>query len=108
MTKILIRNRVEPNWRLVIEAKLHLILGSMLASISRLDLDFDRTVKQRDNQVTYGCKIVMTRSNGERYLQLSAQPDANLAIEGAIARARRAVTRLGRARVSAWGQTSIH
>jgi hypothetical protein len=106
MAKILIRNRAEPEWRTVIEAKLQVMLGSMLTHISRVEVDLEKSPAQRGSGVTYGCKLVLIESNGERHLLDNYQPDANLAIEGAIARARRSITRLSRARVSTWGQAS--
>ena len=106
MARILIRNRAEPEWKAAIEAKLQVMLGSMLSDISRIEIDLEKSSGQRGGGVTYGCTLALTESNGERYLLDNYQPDANLAIEGAIARARRAITRLSRVRVSAWGQAS--
>lgn len=106
MAKILIRNRAEPDWKPVIDAKLKVMLGSMLAHVARVDIELDRSIGQSNGQLTYSCKLVLTESNGQRYLLLNQQPDANLAIEGAIARVRRAITRQSRARVNSWGQAS--
>jgi hypothetical protein len=106
MAKILIRNRVDCDWKPVIETKLHVMLGSMLAHISRIDIEFSQIPGYRDGLATFVCKLEVIERNGENYLLYNYQPDANLAIEGAIARARRAITRLSRARVSAWGQVS--
>jgi hypothetical protein len=106
MSRITIRNRAEPQWQPVIETKLQVMLGSMLAHISRIEVEFDRIVEARDQRVTYTCQLVLTESSGERYQLCNDQPDANLAIEGAIARARRSITRLGRARVPTWRQAS--
>lgn len=107
MAKILIRDESEGNWEPVIEAKLSVMLGSMLAHISRIDIEFSQIPGYRGGRSTYVCKLEVSERNGESYLLYSYQPDANLAIEGAIARARRAITRLSRARVSAWGQVSV-
>lgn len=106
MAKIVIRNRAEPEWMPVLEAKLQLMLGSMLTYISRVEIEFAQTPVQRGSGVTYSCKLEVTEGNGERHLLYNHQPDANLAIEGAIARARRAITRMSRARVNPWGQAS--
>ena len=105
MAKILIRNRAEPAWKPIIDAKLQVMLGSMLAHINRIDIEFDRSISQCGG-VTYTCTVVLTESRGQRFLLFNQQPDANLAIEGAMARSRRAITRLSRARVNSWGQAS--
>jgi ribosomal protein S5 len=90
----------------VIEAKLQVMLGSLPAHISRLDIEFDSARNERSGQVTYSCKLVVAESNGQPHVIYNQQPDANLAIEGAIARARRAISRLSRARANSWGQAS--
>lgn len=106
MARILIRDKSEDNWTPVIEAKLHVMLGSMLAHISRIDIEFSQIPGYRGGRPTYLCKLEVTERNGESYLLYNDQPDAYLAIEGAIARARRGITRLSRARVGGWGQAS--
>ena len=106
MAKILIRNHVEHDWKPLIEAKLQVMLGSMLGDINRIDIEFSQIPGYRGGRETFVCKLEVTERNGERYLLYNYQPDANLAIEGAVARARRAITRLSRARVSSWGQVS--
>ena len=99
MSRIIIRNRAETKWNSVIESKLHLMLGSMLANISRISVELDRVVETREQRVSYACKLALVDSSGDKYLLSTDQADANLAIEGAIARARRAIIRLGRARM---------
>lgn len=99
MSRIIIRNRAETKWSSVIESKLQVMLGSMLANISRINVELDRVVETREQRVSYSCKLAIVDSNGEKYLLSTDQTDANLAIEGAIARARRAIIRLGRARM---------
>ncbi|HEY9147378.1 MAG TPA: hypothetical protein VIQ22_00090 [Gammaproteobacteria bacterium] len=106
MAKILIRNRADYDWKPAIEAKLQVMLGSMLAHINRIDIEFSEIPGYRDGPATFVCRLEVTERNGESYLLYNYQPDANLAMEGAIARARRAITRLSRARVSNWGQVS--
>lgn len=44
----------------------------------------------------YICKLEVTERNGESYVLNNCRPDASLAMEGAIARARRGITRLSR------------
>ena len=106
MARIVIRNRAEPDWKSVIDGKLHVMLGSMLGHIGRIEIDFGKVPGQRGSQVTYFCRLEVTESNGESYLLHNHQPDAHLAIEGAIARARRSITRATRARVGGWGHAS--
>ena len=106
MARIVIRNRAETKWQSVIETKLQVMLGSMLAHVSRITVEFDRVVEAREQRVSYACKVVLVESSGERYLLANDQADGNLAIEGAIARARRAITRLGRARLPSRWQAS--
>jgi len=108
MRKTTIKNRAEPEWTPVIETKLQIMLGSMLAHISRVDVEFDRDAKSRQQYVTYSCKLALTEASGEKYLVCSDQPGADIAIEGAIARARRAMTRRSRARAPGWRQASAH
>jgi hypothetical protein len=100
MAKIVIRNRVESEWQPVIEAKLQFMLGSMLAYTSRINIELDRDSQRQDKLATYVCKLLLVEDNGERYVHRTDQPDAELAIEGAIARARRAMLRRSRARTS--------
>lgn len=108
MAKLVIRNRAEPRWQPVIEDKLHLMLGSMLAFIARVEVDFDGPAEGRDGQSTYALSLLIVEGNGQRHVQHNSQPDGNMAIEGAIARARRAVTRQRRARAPGWGQASAY
>ncbi len=90
MTKIVITNHAEPDWKPVIEAKLQIMLGSMLAYASRIDIRFDRIIHKHSKRATYTCKLILVEDNGERYAVHSDQPNGEMAIEGAIARTRRA------------------
>ena len=106
MARVVIRNGAEDCWQRVIESKLHVMLGSMLGHVSRVDIALDKASDERTGQATYSCTLMVRESGGQRHTLHSHQPDANLAIEGAIARARRTLTRLSRTRVSTWGQAS--
>jgi len=106
MPKVFINNRVDPKWQPIIEAKLHIMLGSMFVNVSRIDVELDRLPDRRNRQETYTFCLVVTDGNGARYEQRNDQPDANLAIEGAIARLRRAITRAKRGRGPGWSQAS--
>lgn len=94
MAKITISNRAQPEWEPAIDAKLQLVLGSVRAPINRLDIEFERFTCRRGGLSTCTCTSVLTAGNGQITLPFNQQPDANLAIEGAIAGARRAITRL--------------
>ena len=107
MAKIIIRNRIESEWQHVMEAKLQLMLGSMLACTNRIDIELVRGIASQDQSPTYTCKLLLLEDNGERYVLRTDQPDAGLAIEGAIARARRAMIRRSRARTTGWRQQSV-
>jgi len=96
MAKILIRNRVEHDWKPVIEAKLQVMRGSMLGDINRSDIEFSQIPGYRGGRETFVCKLEVTERNGESYVPNNCRPDASLAMEGAIARARRGITRLSR------------
>jgi|GEM_PF-866864 len=104
MARVVIKNGAEDRWQRVIESKLHVMLGSMLAHVTRVDIALDKSSDQRTGQTTYSCTITVRESGDQRHTLHSHQPDANLAIEGAIARARRTLTRLSRSRASTWGQ----
>lgn len=98
MSRIIIRNRAESKWNAVIETKLQVMLGSILTNLSRINVELDKVVETREQRGRYACKLALVDSSGEKYLLSTDQTDANLAIEGAIARARRAIIRRGRAR----------
>ncbi len=106
MPKVVIRNRAEPEWTPVIKTRLQLMLGSMLVNSSRVEIELWPSPERRGHRLTYGCRLTLTESNGERYLLHNEQPDALLAIEGAIARARRTMTRLKRHGAPGWRETS--
>jgi hypothetical protein len=103
MRKILIRNRAEPEWSEVIEARLRLMLGSMLGHINQLEVEFDVTNDEGVSKKTYSCTLVVVEDSGERFLFRNHQADGNLAIDGATARARRSIVRLKRSQApSRW------
>ena len=106
MARVVIRNNAEEHWLQVIDSKLQVMLGSMLGYVSRIEVLLDKKLDQRTGRTTYCCTLVVRESSGQKHTLYNQQPDANLAIEGAIARARRAVTRLSRSRATAWGQVS--
>jgi len=106
MAKVVIKNRAEPEWGPVIESKLEIMLGSMLAYTSRIDIELGRASQGKDECTTYTCKLLLVEDNGERYALYAEQPDGMLAIEGAIARARRDMVR--RSRTTGWRQASVH
>lgn len=107
MQKLYVRNMAGPEWNQVIEDKLRIMLGSMMVHIIRIDIELNRTVSSGDQRTPYRCKLVLVDSHGERYQLHNDQLDATLAIEGAIARGRRALTRLSRARAPGRRQASM-
>jgi hypothetical protein len=106
MAKIVIRNQVEPQLQPVIEAKLQIMLGSMLAYTSRVEIELDRDSQSHGKRPTYTCSLSLLEDNGERYALRTDQPDAELAVEGAVARVRRAMVRRSRARIPGRRQAS--
>ena len=98
MRKILIKNRAEPEWTSIIEARLRLMLGSMLGHINQLEVEFDVTDDDVFEQKNYSCKLTLVDGTGERLLFRNHQTDGNLAIDSATARARRSIVRLKRSR----------
>jgi hypothetical protein len=106
MARVVIRNGAEQYWQQVMDSKLQVMLGSMFGCISRIDILLDKALDQRTGQTMYNCTLLVRESGGQKHTLYNRQSDANLAIEGAIARARRAVTRLSRSRATAWGQVS--
>lgn len=96
MARIVINSTVEPHWQSIIEAKLQLMLGSLLTNVSRIDVELGKVIRREDMLSTYTIVLVLTQHNGESYSLRNDQPDANAAIEGVIARARRAITRISR------------
>jgi hypothetical protein len=107
MARVVIRNDAEPQWQEVMDSKLQIMLGSMFGDISRIEILLDKVADQRLGQSVYNCTLLVRESSGQKHTLHNQQPDANLAIEGAIARARRAVTRLSRARNTSWGPATV-
>jgi len=107
MQKLYVRNLAEPEWKQVIEGKLRIMLGSMMVHIIRIDVELNKAVASRNQPTPYRCKLVLVDNHGERYQLHNDQLDAILAIEGAIARARRALTRLSRARAPGRREVSM-
>lgn len=107
VAKIVINNRAESKWDTVIEEKLQIILGSMLAYTTRIDIELD-TVSHRDIKwMTYACKLSLEDDHGNRHVLRNDQADGDVAIEGAIARAKRVMVRRSRARASGWRSASM-
>ena len=108
MVKIVIKNRAEEKWHVVIAEKLQFILGSMLAYTTRIDVEFDKVSHIDGKWITYTCKLSLHDDNGDRHVLCNGQPDGDLAIEGAIARAKRVMVRRSRSRVSGRRPASTH
>jgi hypothetical protein len=106
MAKIVINNRAESIWDTVIEEKLQIIFGSMLAYTNRIDIELDRASEVEFERITYTCTLSLEDATGERYVLCNNQPDGELAIEGVIARARRVMIRRSRTRAGGWRATS--
>jgi ribosome-associated translation inhibitor RaiA len=106
MARIVISNTAEDCWQQVIESKLQIMLGSMLGQVGRVDIALDKSFDKRLGQTIYSCTLMVRESGGQKHMLHNHQADANLAIEGALARARRTLTRLSRSRPASWGQTS--
>ena len=107
MAKILIRNAAEEHWQQVMDSKLQVMLGSMFGHISRIEITLYKSSDQRNGQSIYNCRLLIRESSGQKHELCNHQPDGNHAVEGAIARGRRALTRLSRPRASAWGQPAL-
>lgn len=106
MTKTYINNRAQAKWTPVIESRLQIMLGSMLSHIRRIDIEFIGEVEQPGVQTIYCCKLTLLEVGGEEFLLRYSQADGSIAIEGAFARARRAMTRLSRVRGNVWNRFS--
>jgi len=96
MARIVIRNGAEEQWQQVMNSKLQIMLGSMFGDISRIEILLDKALDQRTGKTMHNCTLLIRESSGQKHTLYNNQPDANLAIEGAIARARRSLTRLSR------------
>ena len=107
MVKIVISNRAELKWDTVIEKKLQIILGSMLAYTTRIDIELDRVSHRDIKWIIYACRLSLEDDHGNRYVLRNDQPDGDVAIEGAIARAKRVMVRRNRARASGWRAASM-
>ena len=107
MAKIIIKNRAEAKWDTVIEEKLQFILGSMLAYTTRIDIELNRVSHRDIKWITYACKLSLEDDHGNRYVLRNDQPDGDVAIEGAIARAKRVMVRRSRTRASGWRAASM-
>ena len=102
MAKLIIRNTLQPEWSALIEARLRFMLGSILTNIQRVEVDFISSNGPAGQNSAYTCMVVVIEHSGERHELHNQQPNPHLAIEGAIARARRAMTRIKRSRSNGW------
>ena len=105
MARMTITNRAAADWQAIIEDRVSLMLGSALVNIRRIDIDFDSHEQGDDQCRTHSFCIVLTEASGAQVCLRNEQVDANDAIEGGLARARRVVvrrkwTRLSRQRLS--------
>lgn len=93
MPKLTILNRAQPEWDVIIETNLRVMLGSILAGLGRIDVEFDAYSDDRGHGAAYRCQLVMTELSGAKHLLENIQPDGKRAIEGALSRGRRLMSR---------------
>lgn len=90
MSKLIIRNYVVGIGDNVLESRIRSGLGSILAHSRRVQIE----LHQEDGESSaYTCKLLFVKGNGSRYALSNTQPNAEIAIDGALARARRAMIR---------------
>jgi hypothetical protein len=106
MSKLTIRNHAQPEWDAVIEASARFMLGALVTRARRIEVELDHRDSPGGHYPAYTCKVIVVESSGERLVLHNQQPDGRRAIEGAMARARRAITRLSRSRQGGWNQAS--
>lgn len=92
MSKMAIRNCAQAQWSSVLEARAALGLGSLPAISHRIDIELHQA-PGKDGVFT--CSISVMMNNGDTHNLHNTQPNAVAAIDGVIARARRAIARRG-------------
>jgi hypothetical protein len=106
MSKLTIRNHAQPEWEAVIEASALFMLGSLVTRTRRIEIELENRESPGGQYPAYTCKVIVVENSGEKLVLHNQQPDGHRAIEGAMARARRAITRLSRSRQGGWNQVS--
>jgi hypothetical protein len=100
MSNLVIRNYAESQWDSVLESQVRLGLGSISATSSRVEIELHQAPGQN---CAFTCQLLVLLANGEKHQFANTQPGADTAVEGVIARARRAMVRRGLMRASAEG-----
>jgi len=107
MSKLVIHNEAQPEWTQVIDAKVTFMLDSMMHNFRRVEISFSGRGRTTEGSYSaYICTLVITETSGVRHELHNEQPDPNVAIEGALARGRRSMTRTRRVRNTGWRQAS--
>ena len=106
MAKLIIRNVAHPQWTAVIEERVRFVLGSILTNVRRLEIYFDRCRGRSINQCAYTCQLVVIDRAGRRRVLHNQQMDPGDAIDGVLARTRRALTRQQRGYHPGWQTAS--
>jgi ribosome-associated translation inhibitor RaiA len=106
MARLTITNLAAADWQVVIEDRVNLMLGSTMLNIRRIDIEFACHGLVDDKFRTHSCTVVVTEPSGAQLYLRNEQADANEAIDGAVARVRRAVARRMRARLPRQRHTS--
>ena len=92
MSKLTIRNYAAPQWTSVLESRARLGLGSILANSRRVEIELREGAP---TNTTFTCSLSVILTNGDKHKLTNTQPKAGIAIDGVIARTRRAVNRQG-------------
>jgi len=107
MSKLVIHNEAQPERTQQIDGKVTFMLGSMMHNVPRVEISFSGRGKTNEgNYSAYVCTLVIIENSGLRHELHNEQPDPNNALEGALARGRRSMTRTRRARNTGWRQAS--
>ena len=90
MSKLVIKNSAAPHWTQVLESRASIGLGSLLAQSRRVDIELHRNAPDSG---PFTCSLTYVLGNGSKQTLSNTQPQADMAIDGVLARARRTLQR---------------
>jgi hypothetical protein len=93
MVQLKIQDNLEAEWRPVLERELNFSLSPVQSRFKNLRIQFVGVVRPAGHGAGYRCILVGRGHGGETYHTEGDNADGRMAIQDALLRARRAVTR---------------
>ena len=93
MVQLKIQDNLDAEWRPVIERELNFSLAPVQSRFKNIRIHFVGVLRPAGHGAGYRCILVARGHGGETYHTEADSPDGRMAIQDALLRARRAVTR---------------